>query len=137
MYRPGRFYRRRPRFHRPWRPFRGWIWIILLGLLFYDGGGTRWWPGFLIVVGIAVLFAAFFWRPPEPPPPHEPPPFDDHPPFDPPPPRHFPPAEAAQRKGNLPATCPNCGGPVRPNDVQWTGPNSAACSYCGSNLTAK
>jgi predicted Zn-ribbon and HTH transcriptional regulator len=34
----------------------------------------------------------------------------------------------------LPATCPNCGGPIRGKDVKWTGPQSADCPYCGAIL---
>jgi hypothetical protein len=34
----------------------------------------------------------------------------------------------------LPQLCPNCNAPVRGYMVKWTGPQSADCPYCGSNL---
>jgi hypothetical protein len=34
----------------------------------------------------------------------------------------------------LPSICPKCGGPIRGHDVKWTGPQSADCPFCGSNL---
>lgn len=34
----------------------------------------------------------------------------------------------------LPATCPNCGGPLHGDNVKWTGAQSADCPYCGMNL---
>ncbi len=34
----------------------------------------------------------------------------------------------------LPQVCPNCNGPIRGHEVKWTGPQSADCPYCGTNL---
>jgi len=34
----------------------------------------------------------------------------------------------------LPAMCPQCGGPVRGDEVEWIDDNSAECPYCGSTL---
>ncbi|NJD60333.1 MAG: hypothetical protein C3F13_13215 [Anaerolineales bacterium] len=34
----------------------------------------------------------------------------------------------------LPQACPSCNGPVRGHEVKWTGPQSADCPYCGTNL---
>jgi hypothetical protein len=34
----------------------------------------------------------------------------------------------------LPQACPNCNGPIRSHEVKWTGPQSANCPYCGTNL---
>ena len=34
----------------------------------------------------------------------------------------------------LPQVCPNCNAPVRGHMVKWSGPQSADCPYCGSNL---
>jgi hypothetical protein len=34
----------------------------------------------------------------------------------------------------LPSVCPKCGGPIRSHEVVWSGPQSADCPYCGSNL---
>ena len=36
----------------------------------------------------------------------------------------------------LPATCPQCGGKVRPDEVEWIDPTTAVCDYCGSVLKA-
>lgn len=36
----------------------------------------------------------------------------------------------------LPAHCPACLGPVRPDEVEWADETSAVCSYCGSILKA-
>ena len=41
---------------------------------------------------------------------------------------------AEHRLELLPATCPNCGGPLRGDNVKWTGAQSADCPYCGTNL---
>ncbi len=34
----------------------------------------------------------------------------------------------------LPQACPSCNGPIRGHEVKWTGPQSANCPYCGTNL---
>jgi DNA-directed RNA polymerase subunit RPC12/RpoP len=110
--------------------------MIGFAMLFFWG---HWWPGILILMGgmflVESIFAATM-----PPRPQEPPP---------PAPIYTPPAPAWQprpipvqmetvhREDLLPATCPNCGGPVRAHDVKWTGKQSAACVYCGSNLPMK
>ena len=41
---------------------------------------------------------------------------------------------AEHRLELLPATCPNCGGPLHGDDVKWTGAQSADCPYYGTNL---
>jgi tetratricopeptide (TPR) repeat protein len=38
--------------------------------------------------------------------------------------------------GKLPGKCPNCGGPIKPNEVNWVGRGSAECPYCGSVVSA-
>jgi hypothetical protein len=86
----------------------------------------------LILIGAAFVFSSLFRdeRPHEPPPP---PPFDMPPP--PPTRRADPPPSDLVRRPEVPATCPNCGGPTQ--EVKWTGAHSAACTYCGSNLPLK
>ena len=42
----------------------------------------------------------------------------------------------AGRRGTLPGKCPNCGGPIKPDEVNWAGPRSAECPYCGSVVNA-
>ena len=46
----------------------------------------------------------------------------------------FEPATSAapRRRGSLPARCPQCGGDLRPDEVEWLDENSAECEYCGS-----
>jgi hypothetical protein len=34
----------------------------------------------------------------------------------------------------LPQVCPSCNGPIRGSEVKWTGPQTADCPYCGTNL---
>ncbi|HEC34185.1 MAG TPA: hypothetical protein ENI37_05650 [Chloroflexi bacterium] len=41
-------------------------------------------------------------------------------------------AARARQRGQLPAKCGSCGGPLLPNEVEWHGPDSAECPYCGS-----
>ncbi|MBI2332534.1 MAG: hypothetical protein HYU84_10320 [Chloroflexi bacterium] len=119
------------------RHFGGMFWLIVLVFMIFGGGDGRWWPGILVLIGLAILFGSLFReeRPPEPPPHHEPPPFDMTPHAAPKP--APPPAAPVRRPDLLPATCPNCGGPVRSGEVKWTSTHSAACSYCGSNLEMK
>ncbi|HET7009506.1 MAG TPA: hypothetical protein VFI11_01920 [Anaerolineales bacterium] len=37
---------------------------------------------------------------------------------------------------DLPTQCPQCGGSVRPDQVEWIDEATAACDYCGSVLKA-
>ncbi|MBI5841835.1 MAG: hypothetical protein HZB19_17235 [Chloroflexi bacterium] len=36
------------------------------------------------------------------------------------------------RKPTLPTHCPNCGGSLRPDEVEWLDDLTAECTYCGS-----
>ncbi len=36
-----------------------------------------------------------------------------------------------QAHGRLPSTCPQCGGPLRSDEVDWVDSSSAECPYCG------
>ncbi len=129
MRRYGRF-RYGPRFGRPWRPFGGLIWLILFGMLFF---GIHMWPVVLVLIVLGVLFSISF-RPSEPQTP-PPPPM----PFPPPAAPTMAPAPVApiHRVDLLPTNCPQCGGPIRSYEVKWTGLQSAACPFCGSNLPMK
>ncbi len=40
-------------------------------------------------------------------------------------------------RGKLPGKCPNCGGPIKPDEVNWVGRGSAECPYCGSVVSAE
>jgi tetratricopeptide (TPR) repeat protein len=42
----------------------------------------------------------------------------------------------ARAAARLPAKCPSCGGPLRPDEVAWAGPASAECPYCGGVVKA-
>jgi hypothetical protein len=50
-------------------------------------------------------------------------------------------AEAGTASGaatlSLPTNCPGCGGPLRPDDVEWLDRNTAECPYCGSSIRAE
>ena len=50
----------------------------------------------------------------------------------------FEPAASAppSRRGSLPARCPQCGGDLRPDEVEWLDEISAECEYCGSVVKA-
>lgn len=37
----------------------------------------------------------------------------------------------------LPSSCSKCQAPISMNSVNWTGPMSASCSHCGSNVEIK
>lgn len=34
----------------------------------------------------------------------------------------------------LPSKCPDCGGPVQPDEIEWYDADNPVCSYCGSVL---
>jgi len=38
----------------------------------------------------------------------------------------------ASRRPALPAHCPACGAPLRPDEVEWVDDSAAVCEYCGS-----
>jgi hypothetical protein len=38
------------------------------------------------------------------------------------------------RRPRLPAACPQCGAPVRSDEVEWIDDSSAECVYCGATL---
>jgi hypothetical protein len=42
-----------------------------------------------------------------------------------------PPARQPQR-GHLPPACPQCGAPLRSDEVEWIDARSVECVYCGS-----
>jgi hypothetical protein len=135
-----RFYRRRGRFIHPFRPLKGVIWLIGLGILAMTG---HWWPGILVLIGLSMVLEAV-WRE------SMPQTFDEdvgQAPLPPASPAPIPPAVGtpiapapvtpSHRVDLLPATCPNCGGPARANEVKWAGPQSAVCAFCGSTLPMK
>jgi hypothetical protein len=118
--------------HHAWKPFGGFFWVLLFAFFFLGDG--RWWPGILILIGLCMVFGALF-RDEAPQRPRNLPPVQM-----PPAPTvtiTAAPVEPIHRTDLLPETCPQCGGPVRANEVRWTGKQSAACAWCGSALTMK
>ena len=49
--------------------------------------------------------------------------------------RAAPRAVEMQRK-QLPASCPQCGGPVRGDEIEWIDAYSAECDFCGATINA-
>ena len=114
----------------PWRNIHGAVWLIGLAILFWKGW---WWPGILILVGISALVEAVIQiAVPEAVGPESEPEEEARVPA--------PSVAAASapepdfRYDLLPARCPGCGAPVRGHEVEWTGPQSADCQYCGTSL---
>ena len=123
----------------PWRYIQVAIWLVGLGILAVTG---KWWPGILVLLVVSVFYETLIKRfvptasvpeEPEKPvipsttaPPPEPlaapavslpdPPVREH------------------RAELLPSECLKCGGPIRSQEVIWTGAQSADCPYCGANL---
>jgi hypothetical protein len=124
-----------PPLFRPHRHFGGWFWLIGLAILFSSGHGV--WPGILVLIGLSMVFGSLFReeRRPE----KQEPPFDPYsqPVTPPPAPKPVSSPDPIHSVDLLPATCPQCGGPVRSYEVKWTGAQRAACPYCGSNLPLK
>lgn len=123
----------------PWRNIHGAVWLIGLAILAWKGW---WFPGILVLVAISMIIEALIMAvvpnayrvtmasedddddeeeiivpvAPAPVTAAPAPTMDEH------------------RYELLPTTCPKCGGPVRGNEVKWTGKQSADCSFCGANL---
>ncbi len=123
----------------PWRNLHGAVWMIGLAILAWKGW---WFPGILVLVAISMVIEAVLMAlvpgayraktsadedggqeeavsRTTPAPMAAPAPayaVDEHP------------------YELLPITCPKCGGPVRGNEVKWTGLRSADCTFCGANL---
>lgn len=130
-----RHHRHRARIRGRWHGLHGAIWMIGLGILAWHGW---WWPGMLVLIGISMILESTMAQPArqtfeETRPPQASPP----PPSTPPQPFSQAPAVSGHRIELLPQTCSRCGGPIRGHEVKWTGPQSAACPYCGSNLSMK
>jgi hypothetical protein len=52
-------------------------------------------------------------------------------------PQQISPEQASTKKPILPTHCPNCGGSIRPDEVEWLDDVTAECSYCGSPMHAE
>ena len=117
----------------PWRNLHAAVWLIGMVILFSKGW---WWPGILVLVaismaleGLLMLVAPQAFEKEEPP--------LSQTPVAP----VLAPASAPTTPENrfdlLPSICPRCGGPVRGQEVKWTGLRSVNCAYCGANLPLK
>ena len=124
----------------PWRAVHAAVWLIGLAILAVL---DWWWPGILVLVAISGLLEAYLRR-------YVPKSYEEETPNVPESPAVAAPetiapvVEAASfnpspfvqehRLELLPHVCPSCNGPIRGHEVKWTGPQSANCPYCGTNL---
>ena len=122
---------RRTRLTGPWRRIHTAVWLIGLAILFWKGW---WWPGILVLVAISAILEVVIQRAvpeavaPELEPKEKVEAQVPSPPVTPAAP------EPQHRADLLPSKCPGCGAPVRGHEVEWTGPQSADCPYCGTRL---
>jgi hypothetical protein len=126
----------------PRRSLHGIIWLVGLIILAVKGW---WWPGILVLVLISFIYEAYLRRSapqayveqsPEENAPSTPPSEGSATVDNPAPVVASNPAPAAPLYPLelLPPVCPSCNGPIRGHEVKWTGPQSANCPYCGTNL---
>jgi hypothetical protein len=124
----------------PWRSVHAAIWLIGIALMI---SYNWWWPGILVLVAISGIFEALLQR-------YAPEAYIEENPATttasiPPSSGSIPTGSAIHPAGPstslpehrlelLPAVCPNCSAPIRTHEIKWTGPQSANCPYCGSNL---
>lgn len=123
----------------PWRSLHAIIWLVGIIILAIN---NSWWPGILVLVVISIIYEALLRR-------YAPHAFVEEQPSQPDAPAQTaesagvaqvpvaaasPPAPPEHRIELLPQACPNCNGPIRSHEVKWTGPQSANCPYCGTNL---
>ncbi len=107
-----------PELPASWKQIQSAIWLVGLAILAWQ---NWWWPGILVLVAFSGLVQAGFQM-----------------------------AlskqtqtqqevsqakDLAKERGEwLPAICPSCGGPLSVSTVNWTGPTTADCPYCKTNL---
>jgi hypothetical protein len=124
----------------PWRSIHVVIWLVGLYILF-----SRSWffPGILVLLAISALYEGLLAR-------YAPHAFEEEIPSFAPTTTEATaapaqpatvtdstsasPAGQEHRLELLPRVCPSCTGPIRGYEVRWTGPQSADCPYCGTNL---
>jgi hypothetical protein len=117
-----------------WRSLHVVIWLVGLYILLSRG---QIFPGILVLVAISAIYEGLLQRfaphafeevtPIGAPNPEATTQFDPAPDMTPAPPQDH-------RLDLLPQVCPSCNGPIRGQEVKWTGPQSANCPYCGTNL---
>lgn len=117
----------------PWRSLHAVIWLVGLYILFTRG---PFFPGILVLVAISAIYEGILQR-------FLPDAFEEQAPVETentasmplgPAPDMAPPTPPEHRIDLLPQACPSCNGPIRGHEVKWTGPQSANCPYCGTNL---
>jgi hypothetical protein len=124
----------------PWRGLHAAIWLVGLYILLST---NNIFPGILVLIAISALYEALLAR-------YAPHAFEEEIPTISEAPNEAEPAPVQtinsggwasasptvqeQRIEFLPHICPNCNAPIRGNTVKWTGPQSADCPYCGTNL---
>ncbi len=118
----------------PWRSLHGIIWLVGLYILI-----SRGWifPGIFILLAISAIYEGLLQQ-------FAPHAFEEQPAASPQPSVPVPPAPQPvssysppvqeHRIDLLPQVCPSCNAPIRGHEVKWTGPQSANCPYCGTNL---
>jgi hypothetical protein len=124
----------------PWRSIHAVIWLVGLYLLF----SRNWFfPGILVLLAISAIYEGLLAK-------YAPHAFEEEAPSAPDSPieatsapspsvatasSSTPRVEVQEHRLELlPQVCPNCSGPIRGHEVKWTGPQSANCPYCGTNL---
>jgi hypothetical protein len=116
-----------------WRSLHAVIWLVGLYILFTHGS---FFPGILVLVVISAIYEGILQR-------FIPNAYEEQAPVEPlnttnvparPEAVMAPPAPFEHRIDLLPQVCPSCNGPIRGHEVKWTGPQSANCPYCGTNL---
>ena len=128
---------RKKRLVGPWRALHAGLWLIGLAILAWS---DAWWPGILVLVALSLLLEGILAR-------FAPQAFEEalpesiapqQAPMAPQPPAATMPAPSLPHPEEwLPVSCPKCGGPIRGSEVRWTGPTSADCPFCGTNLPLK
>ena len=124
----------------PWRGLHAAIWLVGLYILLST---NNIFPGILVLLAISAIYEGLLAK-------YAPHAFEEETPnmpaspgvAEPAPVQAIPladfagtsPAVQEHRLELLPHICPNCNAPIRGNSVKWTGPQSADCPYCGTNL---
>ena len=122
----------------PWHSLHVVIWLVGIYILASRGW---WWPGILMLVAISALYEGLIQR-------FVPEGTVEEKPTAPATSAQMPPASPVplaptalqesllqeHRIELLPQVCPSCNAPIRGHEVKWTGPQSANCPYCGTNL---
>lgn len=117
----------------PWRSLHGLIWVAGI---FYLISINAIWPGILVLFAISAIYEGLLQA-------FLPAAYEEEAPATTesqaampaqPPTQITPPPQPAHRIDLLPPMCPNCNGPIRGSEVKWTGPQTADCPYCGTNL---